>query len=63
MATEWINPQYTETMAELRSRQATAPRVKCTRCKGAGQLAAGPCPPCQGTGAAPAAVRMFVTTR
>lgn len=63
MATEWINPKYAGLMADLRLRQATAPRARCPRCEGAGQVAAGPCPPCRGTGDAPPAVRMFVTTR
>lgn len=58
---DWINPRYADVMAGLRQRQATAPHEKCRRCRGDGQFAAGPCRPCQGTGAAPVAVRMFVT--
>lgn len=63
MATEWINPKYARVMADLRLRQATAPRARCPRCTGSGEAAGAVCPPCSGTGAAPAAVRMFVTTR
>jgi DnaJ-class molecular chaperone len=58
---EWINPKYVDVMAGLRERQATAPREKCGRCTGTGSVRAGSCPPCQGTGVAPAAVRMFIT--
>lgn len=58
---EWINPAYAGVMAGLRQRQATAPKAPCPRCTGTGQLTGGPCPPCHGAGAAPAAVRMFIT--
>lgn len=61
MATEWINPRYAGVMADLRLRQATAPRSKCPRCTGSGEASGASCRPCGGTGVAPAAVRMFVT--
>jgi DnaJ-class molecular chaperone len=59
--TEWINPRYAQVVAQLRQRQAAAPRERCRPCAGTGTASGAACRPCQGTGAAPAAVRMFVT--